>query len=139
MSYPGKVDRGIALSLLAGIVFPVIPAVQLSSYWLLALPAVFIFFLLGCVYPQISETASDALIIRTGLTRRRIPRTNIVSVSPSSDSRNSVALSDDRLLIEHSNGSVLIAPENEAAFLNDVASHCPQLSRRGADLVVALK
>jgi hypothetical protein len=137
VTYKAKVDRGIGLAILAGIVLPAISAIQLHRPWLLALPAALMVFMLIAVWPQKYEIHGDALRIRAGLTTRTIPWSSITNVSPATDSRSSLALSLDRILVQHSGGEILIAPVDQARFFDDVASHCPQLSRRGMDLAIA--
>jgi hypothetical protein len=62
----------------------------------------------------------------------------ITGVSPSSDAGSGMAPSLDRVLIEYAGGAIMIAPDDQVRFFDDVASHCPQLSKRGMDLVIAL-
>jgi hypothetical protein len=138
VTYRGKVDWWVGLAILAGIFLPLGAAIRLHSYRELFFPVALIVFLLTCCYPQTYQTADDALIIHSGLMKRVIPWPGITSVRPSSDSRSSLAMSLDRVLVEHAGGEILIAPDNQARFLEDVAAHCPQLSRRGMDLVIAL-
>jgi hypothetical protein len=80
----------------------------------------------GISYPQSYETKSDALIIRSGLTTRVITYVQIKAVRPSSDSR---------IAIDYGPGNLLIAPQNAQEFMEDIAAHAPQLSRRGLELV----
>lgn len=138
MTYKGKVDWWIGLAILVAIGAPVVPAIQKHNYWMLAAPVATILFLLVGAWPQKYETAGDALYIRAGLTKRVIPWSGITRVSASSDSGSSLVLSLDRLLVQHVGGEILIAPDDQAGFFDDIASHCPQLSRRGMDLVIAL-
>jgi hypothetical protein len=138
VTYKGKVDWWIALAFLVGIATPIVAALSLDRPLLLAGPAFLIVLIVVCLYPQNYETSGDALRIRAGLITRTIPWSAITSISPSSDARSSLALSLDRVLIEYAGDSIMIAPENQERFFDDVASHCPQLSRRGMDLVIAL-
>ena len=137
MTYKGKVDWWIGLSLLAGIGLPVVSVLRMNDKWLLAMPAAFTLFILIALYPQKYETSTEGLIVRAGLTKRVIPWQGNALVSATSDSGSSLALSLDRVLIEHAGGRIRIAPDDQVRFFDDVASHCPQLSRRGMDLVVA--
>jgi hypothetical protein len=94
--------------------------------------------ILGFLWPQSYETAPDALVVRAGLTTRRRPYASILAVRPSTDSRSALALSLDRVLIESSAGDLLIAPRDQAAFFAEMETRCPQLTRRGQELVVPL-
>ena len=139
MIYKGKVDWWIGLAILAaGVGVPILAAVSQRQYFPLAIPVGLALVMLICCYPQTYETTGEGLVIRAGFTRRNIRWSGITFVGPSSDSRSSLALSLDRVLVEYDGGAILIAPGNQVGFLDDVASHCPQLSRRGMDLVIAL-
>jgi hypothetical protein len=59
-------------------------------------------------------------------------------VRPSADSRGALALSPDRVLIRSSAGDLLIAPRDQADFFAEMEARCPQLTRRGLELVVPL-
>lgn len=138
MTYKGKVDWWIALAFLVGIAMPTFSALSLGRPILLAGPAVLVVLVVVCLYPQKYETSGDALRIRAGLITRTIPWSAITTMRPTTDAHSSLALSLDRVLIEYSGDSIMIAPDDQVRFFDDVASHCPQLSRRGMDLVVAL-
>jgi hypothetical protein len=138
MTYKGKVDWWIGLAILAGIALPAISALRLHRTLLLSPPTALAVFMLVAVYPQKYQTDGDALRIRAGLTTRTIPWSSITSVKPTTDSRSSLAMSLDRVLIQHAGGDIMIAPTDQEQFFNDVATHCPQLSRRGMDLTIAL-
>lgn len=139
MSYKGKVDWWIGMGIVAGVCMPAIAALALHNDFLLVPPGLLAVFMLTCCYPQKYEVMPEALIVSAGLTRRVIPWSGISFVGPSSDSRSSLALSLDRVAIRHAGGEILIAPDDQVRFMDDVASHCPQLSRRGMDLVAAMK
>jgi len=138
VTYKGKVDWWIALAFLVGIAMPTFSALSLGRPILLAGPAVLVVLVVVCLYPQKYETSGDALRIRAGLITRTIPWSAITTMRPTTDAHSSLALSLDRVLIEYSGDSIMIAPDDQVRFFDDVASHCPQLSRRGMDLVVAL-
>jgi hypothetical protein len=137
VSYKGKVDWWIGMGIVAGICMPAVAALSLHNDFLLAPPALLVVFMLTCCYPQKYEVLPDALVVKAGLTRRAIPWSGISFAGLSSDSRSSLALSLDRVAIRHAGGEILIAPDDSVHFMEDVASHCPQLSRRGTDLVGA--
>ena len=138
MTYKAKVDRWLALVILAGIAFPAFSAITRHQSILAAPPILLTLFLLILVYPQTYETRGDALRIRAGLTTRTIPWPSITKVSASEEPGVSLVLSTDRIVIHYSGSKILIAPEDQARFFDDVASHCPQLSQRGMDLTVTL-
>ena len=140
MTYKGKVDWWMGLLVVAGIALPALSAIRTHRNWMVIPPAAIALFILICAWPQKYETAGDALRIRAGLMTRTIPWSAIVSATFPSDSQRSVSLvlSMDRILIQYSGGEIMIAPDDQTRFLEDVASHCPQLSRRGSDLVIAL-
>jgi hypothetical protein len=136
--YKGKVDWWIGLAILFGIGASAVSAIRLHQWALLVLPGLFAAFVLIVLFPQTYESTADALRIRHGMMTNLIQWPAITSVSPSSDSRSSMALSLDRVLIEYAGRSIMIAPDDQVRFFDDVASHCPQLSRRGMDLVIAM-
>jgi len=138
VTYKGKVDWWIGLAIIVGIGAPAFSAIRLHQWPVLALPLLFTAFVFIALFPHKYETAPDALRIWAGLTTSVIPWTSITSVSPSSDAGSSLAMSLDRVLVQHAGGSLMIAPDDRVRFFDDVASHCPQLSRRGMDLVIAL-
>lgn len=137
MRHEAKVDWWIGASMLLGIVVPSVIAIVRSLPWMSAVSIGAALLVFGCCYPQWYETTADALVIRAGLTTRRIPYPTITAVRPSSDSRSSLAMSLDRVEIEYGSKKLLIAPANQDAFFSDVAARAPQLSKQGQNLVVA--
>src|ERR1017187_6053665 len=135
MRYKARVDWWIGASILCGLVVPSVIAVAQSLPWMAAVSVGAALLVFGCCYPQWYETTAEALVIRAGLTTRRIPYPTITAVRPSSDSRSALALSLDRVEIESGSGKLLIAPVNQEAFFADVAARAPQLARQGQDLV----
>jgi len=138
VTYKGKVDWWIGLSIVVGIGVPLIAALLRHQWPALTLSVLFAGLVLIALYPQSCETTPDALRIRHGLLTDTIPWASITRVSTSSDSGSSLAMSLDRVVIECAGGTIQIAPEDQARFFDDVAAHCPQLSKRGMDLVIAL-
>jgi len=138
VTYKGKVDWWIGLWMIGGIGGPGLSAIALHLWPLLAVPLIVTAFILIAVFPQAYDSMSDALRIRHGPITRAIPWPSIISVSPSSDSRSSFALSLDRVSIEYVSGAIIIAPEDQVHFFDDVAAHCPQLSRRGMELIITM-
>jgi Bacterial PH domain len=84
------------------------------------------------VWPVAYELHADAIVIRFGLVRSRIPYASIRAVRPSRSMLASPALSLDRLAID--TGGRLeptISPANRAAFLDDLVARAPHLQRDG--------
>jgi hypothetical protein len=137
MRYQAKVDWWIGVGVLVGMLAPIIVALttRLLPMYAVFIGACVLFF--GFCFPQSYETTRTELVIRAGIRQIRIPYAQITTVSLSSDSGSSLALSLDRVLIEHQAGAVLIAPENRVAFIADVRAHAPQLSKRGLDLGIS--
>jgi hypothetical protein len=126
MKYKARVDWMVRVSMLVGIVGPAFIAIMQSWPWMSLASLVAAAGVFGVSYPQSYETKPDALIIKSGLTTRLITYDRIKGVKPTNDKR---------LDINYGIGSVLIAPLDLAAFTNDMARHCPHLSRRGNELV----
>ena len=138
MKYKSKIDWWIGLPILVGLVVPVIGAFTSRVPWAYAVPVAIWTLVFGFCYPQSYETTPEALVIRAGLSKRTIPYSSITAVRPSADTRSAMALSLDRVLLEYASGELLISPDDQAAFFNDLAARAPQLSRRGQDLVIVL-
>lgn len=138
MRYRCKIDWWIGVSFVSGLVIPLWFAVaenSLPHYAIFAGNCIVIF---GFCFPQRYETTETHLVVRAGLRTIRIPYSEMTTVRPSSDSRSALALSLDRVLIEYQSSAVMIAPENQDAFLADVQARAPQLSKRGGDLVLSV-
>jgi hypothetical protein len=138
VTYRAKVDWWIGASIGIGLAMPVLIAVLKPAPWMFGVALATWSLVFGFCFPQSYETTSDAIVIRAGLSRRTIPYSALTAVRPAFDTRSSLALSVDRVQIESASGELLISPQDQTAFLADVASHAPQLSRQGQDLVVAL-
>ena len=138
MRYRGKIDRGIGLGLVTGLLVPLGIAVADKSWPMCVVSAFTWLLVFGFCFPQSYETGASELVIRAGFRKIRIPYDQLTTVRRTTDSRSALALSLDRILIEHQSGAVIIAPENQGAFLNDIQMHSPQLSKLGNDLVVSL-
>lgn len=138
MRYEAKVDWWIGAALAVGMVIPAILGGTLRIPWGFVVSGFDAILVFGFLWPQRYETAPDALVVRAGVTTRRRPYASITAIRPSTDSRSALALSLDRVLIESAAGDLLIAPRDQAAFVADLAARCPQLSRQGMELVVAL-
>ncbi|MGB9458529.1 MAG: PH domain-containing protein [Bryobacteraceae bacterium] len=136
MRHAAKVDWWIGAALGAGLVVPCVGAITTSTPWGYAVSGFVVVLVFGFCWPQWYETAAYTLIIRAGLTTRRIPYSTITSVRPSSDTSSSLAMSLDRVEIEYGSKRILIAPKNQETFFSDIASRAPQLSRQGQNLEV---
>jgi hypothetical protein len=117
--------------MLAGLVVPFVSAVEEYTAWGYAASGFVALLVFGFCYPQWYETNADALVIRAGLTTRRIPYSTITAVRPSSSRRSSFAMSLDRVEIEYGSKRMLIAPKNQDEFFSDMAARAPQLLRQG--------
>ncbi len=138
MIHKAKIDWWIGAAIIAGMTLPFVSAVTTHTRWMYAIGGLVVGLVFGFCYPQSYETTGDALLIRAGLSRQRIPYGEITSVRPSTDSRSAAALSLDRVLSSATGGDALIAPADQQAFFDDLAARTPHLSRRGQDLVITL-
>ncbi len=138
MRYKAKIDWWIGLAILGGLITSAVGAETQGTWWAKGLAAAVWIVVFGFCFPQSYETTESALVIRAGITKRRIPYSSITAVRHSSDSRSALALSLDRVLIEYASGEQLIAPKDQAAFWADLQLRAPQLSKQGQDLVVSL-
>jgi len=127
MRHAAKIDFLIGCGILVGILFPALSAYQRSEPWALGVSIFIALLVLGCCYPQWYETTGDALVVRAGVIKYRVPYTEIQSARPSSCRRSSFALSLDRIEIAYGSKSILIAPKDQQAFLADLATRAPQL------------
>lgn len=90
----------------------------------------------GLVFPMRYELHDDALVIRFGLVRSRVPYHRIRQVVPTRNPLSSPALSLDRLHVDA--GSALgpnISPADKAGFLAALAEHTPHLRLAGDRLL----
>jgi hypothetical protein len=129
MRYKGRVDWFVGVSMFVGIVAPAFIAVTQNLPWMSIASVIAAALVFGISYPQWYETRQDALIIRSGLTTRLIRYPQIEAVRPSSD---------NRIAIDYGFGNLLIAPQDAQKFIDDIAGHAPQLSKRGAELIKIL-
>ncbi len=143
MVHKSKVDKWIAAVLLGVpvlmLLFTIIEFIgaRFTSGLILLGTFAFIFVIyLLVVYPVHYETKAEILVIRFGIIRYKIPYADIVSVRPTRNILSSPALSLDRLKIEHGKSMpTLISPIDKRLFLEDLASHAPQLKLIRASLV----
>jgi hypothetical protein len=140
--FPSKVDWWL------GAILGAAPVVTLVAGWsaiahghllLGVLPtAVLLAIYGGLVFPMYYELGDDALIIRFGLARSRVPYRSIRAVRPTGNPLSSPALSLDRLHVDA--GSALgpnISPADRSGFLDALAQRTPHLRREGDSLVPA--
>jgi len=76
----------------------------------------------------------DALTIRSGPFRWRVPFAEIHCVEPSQNPLSSPACSLDRLLIQYGTRRIMVSPLDRNGFLRRLAAMCPQLRLEGEDL-----
>jgi hypothetical protein len=83
--------------------------------------------MVGLVWPVRYTCASDALVVRSGAIRYRVPYREISRVSPSRAMWSSPALSLDRLRIDYGARWLLISPTDRGDFLAELRRRAPQL------------
>lgn len=83
--------------------------------------------MVGLVWPVRYTCASDALVVRSGAVRYRVPYREITRVSPSRAMWSSPALSLDRLRIDYGSRWLLISPKGRTDFLAELRRRAPQL------------
>lgn len=137
MRYAAKIDWWIGLSIILGLILPVIVAITGRNNWMWGLVIAAWALVFGWCYPQWYATTEKGLVIRGGLRAVTIPYAQIISVRASNDSRSALPLSLDRVEIEYLSGKQLIAPKDQVGFFSDIASRAPQLTKRGLDLVIS--
>ncbi|MBT9556930.1 MAG: PH domain-containing protein [Myxococcales bacterium] len=101
------------------------------------LPVAFVAAIFGLVvFPLYYELTDDALVIRFGLFRSKIPYESIRQVVPTRNPLSSPALSLDRLHIDTGNPlGPNISPAERSAFLDALVSRTSRLKRDGDRLV----
>lgn len=128
--YPSKVDWWVAVLLavapLSCLVALVATLVGGEGVLAAAGGAAFLVLVYGgLVLPVRYAVAEDAVVVRHGVVRQRIPLAEIRSVTPSRSVLSSPALSRDRLDIEFGDGlfrHALISPVDRGAFLAELAA-----------------
>jgi hypothetical protein len=90
------------------------------------------------VFPMFYELDGDALVIRFGVFKRRVPYASIRRVTPTRNPLSSPALSLDRLHIDAGNPlGPNISPRDREGFLRALAERAPHLELAGDSLVSA--
>lgn len=141
--YPTAVDWWLGLLIVAVPVIVIASAILLTVTseaidaavgWLTVAGVLALY--VGLVWPVAYELHADALVIRFGLARSRIPYGRIRGVRPTRSFLASPALSVHRLAID-TGGSIppTISPADREAFLADLAGRVPHLRREGDSLV----
>jgi hypothetical protein len=78
----------------------------------------------GLLFPMRYGLDDTHLVVRSGISRQRIPLTNISAVQPTRNPLSSPALSLDRLRVQFGQGafkSVMISPADRDSFLDELA------------------
>lgn len=127
--YPSKVDWWLAVILgiapLTCIVATLSVAAARGAIWVpLAATAFLAAIYLGLVFPMRYSITDDAVVVRHGIVRQRIPLADITDVYPTRNPLSSPALSLDRLHIRFGEGffkAVMISPRDEGEFLTELA------------------
>jgi len=89
-------------------------------------------------YPQRYVTTPDGLLIRAGLAHRLIPYRAITYIGEDFAEAPPVALSAETVRLECGpHCEIWLAPEDPAAFFQDMARRAPHLRRRGQALRAA--
>lgn len=137
--FPSKVDWWLGAIL--ALVIPV--SMALSAYaafrsgqtgMAVASVAFVVLLYVGLVFPMYYELEADALLIRFGLVRTRIPYSAIKAVSPTRSPLSSPALSLDRLHVDCDRNfghGVNISPKDKQKFLEELAKRAPHLELTG--------
>lgn len=120
-------ERAIWFHLVAWVVMPGSAlAVMLSGAWfvvpVMLLSAAFVLWIWAKTGYTITETD---LLVQSGPFRWRIPLATIRSVRPTRNPLSSPALSMDRLEVRYQKGMVLISPEEQERFLEELRRRCP--------------
>jgi hypothetical protein len=116
-----------------------------NAFWLLGSGPFLCGFILLVAWPMdydLDARGADGepqMLIRSGLFRFRVPIEGIRSVKRTSNPLSSPAWSLDRLWIDYVKGKsrtfVMISPDQQSAFLDELLRRAPQLVRRGDQLV----
>ena len=124
--YGSKVDWWLALVLVLAPVVAVLGALSALSSGApatiaVAGVAILAIVYLGAVFPMRYGIDDDALVVRYGVIRQRVPLADITSVEPTRNPLSSPALSLDRLLIRYGGRRIMISPAARDEFLAELA------------------
>jgi hypothetical protein len=141
MRFAAKFDRWLVILLIltATVTCVVLPAIRFLApgshpepLWLVLMPLGVWLIVLPCTLPQYYEIREDCLFLRQGWRKTLIPYASLVELQSMSDSRSAGVFSIERILVVTGEGKrFLIAPADQAHFLNEVAQRAPQLERKG--------
>ena len=143
--FPSKRDRWLAIVLWGATVALVYASIDVATS---ATPGIFkLMFLLICIpsallmpwilYGTFYTLTEEALLIRCGPFRNRVPVSAIQEVTPSRSPVSGPACSLDRLHIKYrgSRLGILVSPSDKQSFLQDLAGLDSQLSLQGDRIV----
>ena len=138
--FPSKVDTWIGVLLFVAPVLSLVSGITavLAGGGLFALaPVAFVGLLyVGLVWPIAYEVTDEALVIRFGLMRSRVPYAKIKAVRPTRTILSSPALSLDRLHVDCGNPlGPNISPADRDGFYAALLAKAPHLHRQGDALV----
>jgi hypothetical protein len=141
--YPSKIDGWLAIVLAIAPVMCLVAAVSLlaaggeGAIAAFAGGGVIAAVYLGLVFPMRYGISADAIVVRHGVVRQRIPLRDVVEVQPTRNPLSSPALSLDRLAIRFGEGifkNVMISPADKQGFMDELAARAG-LVREGQRLV----
>lgn len=90
----------------------------------------------GALFPLYYQLDSDAIVIRSGLMRSRIPYASLRAVRPTRNPLSSPALSLDRLHLDSGNPlGPNVSPRDREGFYATLLERAPHLRREGDALV----
>lgn len=138
--FPSKIDTWIGALLFVAPLAALASAVMAMLHGQILtglLPLVFIGALYaGLVWPIAYELHDDAIVIRFGLARSRVPYAGLKAVRPTRNPLSSPALSLDRLHLDSGNRfGPNISPADREGFYAALLAKAPHLRREGDALV----
>jgi hypothetical protein len=138
--FPSKIDTWIAIVIAVPPISTAISAIfgLINGVPAAAIGLVFVALLYAAVIiPLVRyEIEDDALVIRFGMIRSRVPYAGIKRIVPTKSILSSPALSLDRLHLDSGNAlGPYVSPADKEGFLAAIAEKAPQLKREGDSLV----
>lgn len=117
----GSKKDGVFAAIHWGLIIALIFLTALSiwlRFWIIILVLLLTFaFFMWTWFTTNYEVQHDTLIVKSGPFRWRIPISSIRRIRKTNNGTSSPALSLDRLEITHTQGSILISPDQEQQFL----------------------
>jgi len=94
-------------------------------------------FSLWCLFGTRYRVTPDALIVRAGPLRWRVPLDSIVEIAPDRNLLASASLSFERLRVRMAGGppDLYLSPHDRKGFLECIEAACPALQRAGGRLI----